>query len=185
MTSPVGTVTVRDARTEDRASVRALTLRAYEEYASIMTPGAWAGLERAVHSALESREHAHRLVAELDGVIVGSVLLFPPSVDAYAGAAPPVSWPEVRMLAVGPDARGLGVGQLLMDECVRRARADGAGAIGLHTSASMRAAMRLYDRMGFQRVPEYDFQPEGAELVEAYRLRLDATAHSSPRADSP
>jgi hypothetical protein len=35
----------------------------------------------------------------------------------------------------------------------------------------MRAAIRLYERMGFVRVPEQDFQPAGAELVKAYQLR--------------
>jgi ribosomal protein S18 acetylase RimI-like enzyme len=48
----------------------------------------------------------------------------------------------------------------------------GARELGLHTSASMRAAMRMYERMGFVRAPEYDFRPPGAELVEAYRLPL-------------
>ena len=173
MTSRASDVFVRDARDEDRASVRASTLDAYAEYASVMSPSAWAALERAVHSALDSRADAHRLVAEVDGVIVGSVLLFRPAADAYAGAAPPVRWPVVRLLAVGPAARGLGVGRLLLDECLRRARADGSDAIGLHTSESMRGAMRLYDRMGFLRVPVYDFQPDGAELVKAYCLLLD------------
>jgi hypothetical protein len=37
----------------------------------------------------------------------------------------------------------------------------------------MRAAVRLYERMGFVRDPEHDFQPPGAELVEGYLLRLD------------
>lgn len=43
----------------------------------------------------------------------------------------------------------------------------------MHTSVSMRAAIRLYERMGFVRAPEHDFRPPGAELVEGYRLRLD------------
>jgi ribosomal protein S18 acetylase RimI-like enzyme len=59
-----------------------------------------------------------------------------------------------------------------MDECVRRARRAGATAIGLHTSRSMRAAVAMYTRMGFVRVPEFDLQPPGTELVEAYRLTL-------------
>jgi ribosomal protein S18 acetylase RimI-like enzyme len=68
-----------------------------------------------------------------------------------------------------------------MDECVRRARAAGATELGLHTSRSMRVAMRMYERMGFVRAPEYDFQPPGAELVEAYRLTLDDGASRSGR----
>jgi len=40
----------------------------------------------------------------------------------------------------------------------------------------MRAALRLYERMGFVRDPERDFQPPGAELVEGYLLRFDDAA---------
>src|SRR5919206_501883 len=113
---------------------------------------------------------------ERGGRLVGSVLLYPPAADAYAGSAARVRWPEVRLLAVAPEARGTGVGRTLMDECVRRARAMGAAELGLHTSASMRAAMRMYERMGFVRAPEFDFRPPGAELVEAYRLDLRTPA---------
>jgi GNAT superfamily N-acetyltransferase len=176
---------VRDARPDEHEAVRALTLRAYAEYAAVMTPGAWAGLERAVRSALEAEGRAasggdggdaafpaQRLVA-LDGdAVAGTVLLYPPAADAYGGAAERTPWPEVRLLAVPPERRGTGVGQLLMDECVRRARAAGATTLGLHTSRSLAAAVRMYQRMGFVRAPEHDFQPPGAEVVEAYRLEL-------------
>lgn len=170
----VSHVVIRDARPNDRDEVHALTLEAYAEYSTIMTPGSWAGLERAVHAALDSQERMHRVVVEHDGRVVGSVLLFPPSADAYGGAGHRVPWPELRLLAVSADARGLGVGRLLVEECIQRARSDGARAIGLHTSQSMGGAMRLYARAGFERVVEFDFQPEGAELVEAYVLHLDA-----------
>lgn len=166
-------VIVRDARPGELETIRALTVRSFEQYGATMSPGTWAGLRGAIDTALDSAEPAHRLAVERDGVIVGSVLLFAPSTDAYAGVAKRVSWPEVRMLAVDPSARGLGVGQLLMDECLRRARLDGASAIGLHTSGDMAAAMILYSRMGFERVPEFDFHPEGGDVrVEAYRLVL-------------
>ena len=170
----VSHVVIRDARSTDRDEVRALTLAAYAEYASIMTSGAWAGLERAVHAALDSKTQMHRMVAEHDGRVVGSVLLYPPSADAYGGAGHRVPWPELRLLAVSADARGLGVGWLLVEECIQRARADGASAIGLHTSQSMGDAMRLYARAGFERIAAFDFQPDGAELVEAYVLHLEA-----------
>lgn len=169
---PAGDVVVRDARDDERDAVRALTLRAYAEYAAVMTPRAWAGLEGAVRAALDAWAPAERLVAEHEARLVGCVALYPPAADAYVGLARPAAWPELRMLAVAPEARGLGVGQRLVDECVRRARRMGATAIGLHTSASMQAAIRMYERMGFTRVPEHDFQPEGGELVTAYRLPL-------------
>jgi ribosomal protein S18 acetylase RimI-like enzyme len=52
-------------------------------------------------------------------------------------------------------------------------------ALGLHTSESMQVAMRLYERMGFVRAPEYDFSPGGGELVKAYCLSLDRAARDT------
>jgi ribosomal protein S18 acetylase RimI-like enzyme len=165
-------IRVRDARPDERAAIRELTLTAYAEYASAMEPSAWALLREAVLSALATDQPVERIVAEQDGVLLGSVLLYPPAAAAYAFAAAPATLPELRLLAVLPAARGRGIGQMLVDECVRRARAMGASALGLHTSRSMRAARRMYERMGFVRAPEDDFRPPGAELVEAYRLPL-------------
>jgi ribosomal protein S18 acetylase RimI-like enzyme len=46
-----------------------------------------------------------------------------------------------------------------MHECIQRARQAGASALILHTSALMRAAIRLYQRLGFVRAPELDEEP--------------------------
>lgn len=163
---------IRDARPEDHDGIRAITLGAYEQYATVMDPAAWAGLSAAIHNALQVREGPEWIVAERGGRLLGSVMLYPPDADAYNGAAGPARWPELRLLAVAPQARGAGIGQALVNECVRRARRMGATELGLHTSRSMEAAIRMYRRMGFVRAPEHDFQPEGAELVEGYRLPL-------------
>ncbi len=169
-------VAVRPVGVGERAAAAALVERAYAEYGARMTPDAWAGLAAAVRAALADPGAAEWLVAVRDGapggVLVGSVFLYPPAVDAYGGLTGRAPWPEVRLLAVAPEARGSGAGRALMDACVARARAAGAGALGLHTSASMTAARGLYAAMGFVREPAYDFRPAGAELVEAYRLPL-------------
>jgi len=166
-------VILRDARDDERPAVRALTLRAYAEYAARMAPEAWHELEAALRAALLASGRAERIVAEHGGAVVGSVLLFPPSANAYGALMEQGSWPELRLLAVAPEARGLGVGAALVRECVRRARRMGARELGLHTSESMAVARAMYRRMGFVRAPEHDFRPAGAELVEGYRLPLD------------
>jgi ribosomal protein S18 acetylase RimI-like enzyme len=168
----MSSVIVRDARVEERDGIAELTRAAYAEYAAVMAPAAWAGLANAIETALSTSEPVERIVAELDGRLVGSVMLYSAASDAYAGLIARANLPEVRMLAVAADARGLGIGDALMQECVLRARRAGAAQLGLHTSASMRAAIQLYERMGFLRAPEFDFRPDGAELVTAYRLDL-------------
>jgi predicted N-acetyltransferase YhbS len=166
---------IRDARPDERDAIRALTMQAYGQYAAVMDPDAWAGLAEAIRIGLDAGG-AERIVAERGERLLGSVMLFPPAADAYPGETGPANWPELRLLAVAAEARGMGVGQALVEECVRRARRMGAAELGLHTSISMAAAMRMYQRMGFVRAPDHDFHPEGAEFVEAYRLPLDGSA---------
>ncbi|HEX6037373.1 GNAT family N-acetyltransferase [Longimicrobium sp.] len=173
MTERAERLRVRDARPEDRAAASDVTLAAYGEFAETMEPEAWAGLDAAVRAALASDDPTvQRIVAECDGQVVGSVMLYPPASDAYAGYTEAATVPELRLLAVAPSARGMGVGRALVEECIRRARAIGAAELGLHTSRSMEVALRMYEQMGFVRAPEHDFQPPGAELVTGYRLPL-------------
>jgi ribosomal protein S18 acetylase RimI-like enzyme len=167
-------IVLRDARDDERDAIRSLTLHANAEYGAVMEPSAYAALDRALNAALASTPAGvERIVADRGGVLVGSVMLYPPAEDAYGGLVKAASWPELRLLAVAPGARGLGIARMLVDECIRRAKRQGATELGLHTSKSMIAAVKLYQSLGFARVPDHDFQPEGAELVEAYRLSLD------------
>ena len=170
--STARTFVVRDARPEERAAVRELMLRAYAEYETIMDPTSWAELDHAVRSALDANVPSECIVAVDGATPIGTATLYPAHVDAYGDATRVEDCPEVRLVAVAPEARGRGVARALMEECIRRARASGATALGLHTSRSLRAAMALYARMGFERWPESDFQPPGTELIEGYRLRL-------------
>jgi predicted N-acetyltransferase YhbS len=167
---------LRDARPADRAPIADLTMRAYAEYAQVMTPGAWAALEDALRRSLADDTGVTRIVAELDSRIVGSVALYEPGHAQYTGLDSAAAWPEVRLVAVDPAVRGRGVARALVLECVRRARAAGATTLGLHPSQSMYTARRLYERLGFVRDPDHDFQPPGAELVAGYRLPLDDPA---------
>ena len=169
-------IVVRAARPGEHERIAQLTLQAYREYASVMEPSAWDALEQAVHTSLADDTGVTRIVAELDGTIVGSAALYAPDAAAYGSLASPLSWPEVRLVAVAPTARGRGIARALVEECIRRARLAGATTLGLHTSRSMQAAIKLYERMGFVRDPEHDFRPPGAELVEGYLLRLDDPA---------
>ena len=163
---------IRAAAEDEREAIREVTLRAYAEYAQIMDPGSWFGLSQALADALASDEPVERIVADDDGRIVGSAMLYAAQTAAYGDLGSTSTAPEIRLVAVAPEARGRGIARALVDECIRRARSQGASEVGLHTSRSMRAAMAMYANLGFTRAPERDFQPPGAELVEGYRLRL-------------
>ncbi|MEI7772559.1 MAG: GNAT family N-acetyltransferase [Chloroflexales bacterium] len=164
---------IRDARDDEHAAIRDLTLGAYAIYAELMPPAAWDGLRQALLGALAADGPVERMVAEQAGALIGSVLLFPPAAhrDSAGGR---MIWPELRLLAVAPAARGQGVGAALVAACIARARASGVPTLGLYSSDLMSAAVRLYTRLGFARAPEYDFHPPGGGLVQAFRLTLDS-----------
>ena len=167
----------REARSDDRGAIEAVTLAAYEQYAALM-PAHWDDYRQNILATLAAARRDAQIIAEEEGRVVGTVLLYPAgSVMARPGGGSiTLAEPEVRLLAVAPAARGRGVGGTLMQECIRRARRSGAAALTLHTTDVMQAAMRLYERLGFRRAPELDIQPAPGVTIKGYRLDLEAAA---------
>ncbi|MFE5818297.1 GNAT family N-acetyltransferase [Streptomyces sp. NPDC056479] len=101
---------------------------------------------------------AEVLVAVEDDRLLGGVTFVPcggPMADiARPGEA------EIRMLAVDGIARGRGAGEALVRACVSRARAtEGCVRIVLSTQRTMLGAHRIYERLGFVRTPDRDWNP--------------------------
>jgi ribosomal protein S18 acetylase RimI-like enzyme len=44
----------------------------------------------------------------------------------------------------------------LVYECIKRKKEKGFDAIALHTADFMKSAMKLYERIGFERQPQHD-----------------------------
>jgi len=77
-----------------------------------------------------------------------------------------------RMLGVAVAAQGRGVGRSLVEACIDRARADGRRGLAISTGPGMTTAHRLYERLGFRRAPDRDFEPVPGILLWAYVLPL-------------
>ena len=167
-------VKIRKALFNEEEMIREQRVKAYEEHAQSIPEGHWDALKKAISSDADEQRDVELLVAELDGEVVGSVALFPAKSDAYKGLVDMLDYPEIRMLAVTPQARHKGVAEALIKECIRRTKENGSQYIGLHTADFMKTAMRLYERMGFVRLPQFDFQPaDDGIIVKAYRLSIE------------
>jgi GNAT superfamily N-acetyltransferase len=165
---------IRDAREEELQQIREQRVMAYGEHSKNIPEKHWNALKQALLSDKDAHPGVERIVAELDGGIFGSVVLFPAHTNAYGRTAFELEYPEIRMLAVTPEARGKGIAAALVLECIRRAKTNGFQSIGLHTADYMESAVKLYHRMGFQRLPEYDFEPANdGIIVKGYRLSFN------------
>jgi predicted N-acetyltransferase YhbS len=165
---------IRTAHDDDRAAIQDVTLAAYQEYASVMSAH-WEDYRQGILATLAEVKPAEQIVAEQDGAVVGTVLLYPAGTvfTTPGGASVTLASPEVRLLAVAPAARGQGIGAALIRECMQRARQSGAAALTLHTTDIMQVAMSMYERMGFVRAPELDFHPGPGITVKGYRFDLN------------
>jgi len=100
---------------------------------------------------------AETYVAVRDERIVGSVAFYP-DVILEGWSNLPAGWAGFRALVVDPHVRGAGIGRALVDRCLERARAVGRPTLGIHTVTLLTDAMRLYERVGFTRCPEFDLR---------------------------
>ncbi len=162
---------VRDAGVEDLDQVSILIRDAYQEYQANFSPEVWERYARDIMDVRSRLDTSELIVAENSGRLVGAVTFYPNTSPSDQGGWP-AGWTGIRLLAVHPDARGMGVGRVLMDECLRRSRRLGVPTLGLHTTEMMSVARGMYERMGFVRVPEFDFYPAPQVVVMAYRLDL-------------
>lgn len=162
------TFTIRPAVPADDDAVGRITVEAYINGGHLEGDLEYA--DELAKAALR-RAEAHLLVAVDDaGAVLGSITicLAGTTLAEYAveGEA------EVRMLAVADNAAGRGVGAALMEAGIVKARELGAHTLSLHTLTSMTIAHRLYQRLGFIRVPHRDAWIEERIFLLGYELPL-------------
>ena len=97
------------------------------------------------HLAAVVADPAVALLIARDGTeIVGTamVIVYPTTIRFEA---------RIEDVVVDESARGRGVGEALVRECIEVARRRGASIVELQTARVRVAANRLYERMGFER----------------------------------
>jgi ribosomal protein S18 acetylase RimI-like enzyme len=160
-------VLIREAQPDELEAVEALVKESYGEFHALVPAEAWEGWMKSIAQSVHSGAGL-LLVAEVEGGLRGVVQFFPDASRSGQGR-----WPAeaatIRLLAVRPDFRVRGLGTRLTRECLRLAREEQIPTIYLYTGRFMLAAQHIYEKLGFQRAPEYE-PPEPGPI--AYRLDL-------------
>jgi ribosomal protein S18 acetylase RimI-like enzyme len=156
----VGAVSVETARPEDFPRIAELTVGVYVD-GGLASPGYAPELADVAGRA----QRAELLVVrDADGRILGSVALV--LAGDFGNVTSSDDEAAFRMLVVDPVAQGTGIGELLVTTCLDRARTVGKRRMVISTDPRMTAAHRLYERLGFERLPERDWTPEpGIDLL--------------------
>lgn len=102
-------------------------------------------------------------IAERDDERLGCVFLVQARDEARQQVIPAAA--QLRMLLVEPAARGQGLGQRLVDECERFARAQRYRRILLWTNSLLDAARAIYSRAGYRLIASEAHHSFGHDLV--------------------
>lgn len=102
-------------------------------------------------------------IAEVDGERAGSVFVVRQSATVA----------KLRLLILKPEARGLGLGGRLVDECIAFARAAGYRRMVLWTQSNLTAARAIYASRGFELKASEPNEAFGQKLVsETWERKL-------------
>jgi ribosomal protein S18 acetylase RimI-like enzyme len=164
------TLEIRNARPSELTEVSFLLRDAYQQYENCLPPDVWKYYLEDIMDVRSRLDASELIVATVGGHLAGTVTLYSDILRLQGDWLN--GWASIRLLAVHPANRRLGIGRALMEECVCRCRERSVSVIGLHTTEIMDVARKMYEQMGFVRAPEFDFHPAPGRIVMAYRLDL-------------
>jgi putative acetyltransferase len=140
------TVSIRPIRAGDDAAMAAVIRTVMPEFGATGDGFAINDPEVDWLSTAYAEPRCAYFVVERSGVVLGG-----------AGVAPLVGGDrdtcELRKMYFLPEARGLGAGAAMMARCLDAARELRFDQCYLETLRGMDAAMKLYERTGFARIP--------------------------------
>ena len=159
---------IRRGRPEEYPEIGEVTVAAYEEFLT----GAEDNYRDRLRDAEGRGRQAELWVATPDDgdTILGCVTICPEGSPWREVAEPGEG--EFRMLAVSPDARRQGVGEALVGLVLSRFREEGARAVVMSSLDDMAGAHRIYQRLGFERLPERDWRPLPEVSLITFRKEL-------------
>lgn len=167
------TVEVRLAEDWERPSLAELIVSVYRQFATgDGDESFWEHHRQSTRQTVIHDESVVPILASCDGQTAGAVIVCPPYETRFGEKLVKNIYPEMRLLAVSPKFRNLGIAGKLVDRCEQIAIEQGFDTLSLHTTRLMAAAMAMYQRRGYERFCEIDFEAGPGLVVEGFKRRL-------------
>lgn len=167
---------VRNARPEEFFAIGQLMVKAYSQLDGFPKETEQPAYYKMLANVgdLTQKPDTELLVAvSLANEILGAVVYFNDMKQYGSGgtATQEKNAAGFRLLAVNTTARGQGVGKLLTQACINKARQEDHSQVIIHTTMAMQTAWQMYENIGFKRSEDLDFR-QGELSVFGFRLVL-------------
>lgn len=167
---------VRNATTEEFEEVGKLMIRVYSQLEGFPTQSEQPEYYKMLANIGEitKKPSTELLIAiSSEKKIAGAVVYFSDMSSYGSGgtATQEKNASGFRLLAVDHDARGHGIGKLLINECIEKAKSENQEQVIIHSTKFMQVAWKMYEKLGFERSEDLDFM-QGNLPVFGFRLKL-------------
>ena len=137
-------IIIRDIAQKDNQIIQDIVINTLAEFGAVGDGFASsdAELKDMYSSYQDSRKHF--FVVEKDGVVLGGAGVAPLDGQKDLGVC------ELRKMYFDNKLRGYGVGKILIDKCIAKAREIGFHSMYLETIPGMKIAQKLYKSRGFE-----------------------------------
>jgi GNAT superfamily N-acetyltransferase len=130
-------------------------IAAYRQYTELIPPDIFSAYLADLLDLDTHARYGRLLVVQADQWICAFGAWYPDA--SVQGVGLPAGWASGRALAVHPAARGNGAARTLVAAAERLTREAGAPVLAFHTVSFMTGAIALYERLGYCRVPAFDY----------------------------
>ncbi|MES2207353.1 MAG: GNAT family N-acetyltransferase [Pseudomonadota bacterium] len=130
--------TIRIATVDDIKSISFILSNAFAEYKAFYTKEAYLVATPSIEQILSRWSEGPVWVGLVNDRIMGTIAGVPNKMSLY-----------IRSLSILPEARGCGLGILLLNELEKYSRMHGYKRLYLSTTDFLKPAIRLYEQCGF------------------------------------
>jgi len=167
---------VRNALPEEFADIGQLMVGVYSGLEGFPSPDeqpAYYDMLSSIGSWTDKPDTELLIAVSADGKLGGAIVYFSDMSQYGSGGSATMekNASGFRLLAVDPALRRRGIGRLLSQACIEKARALNQANVVIHTTKAMQPAWRMYESLGFERATDLDFMQQDL-LVFGFRLAL-------------